>query len=272
MRDWEYADFTAAVHQLTGIDLTAYNERQMKRRIDSFILRNRCQNYSDYYRAISSDRGSLKKFANFITINVTEFFRNPPQWEKLRSDILPGLMKLRGPMKIWSSACSTGEEPYSLVLLLNQFMDLNAIHLLATDIDEGAIAKARQGVYLRDSLKNLPEGYTEKYFDCRKDQYQIKDKVKACVEFRKLNLLKDSYPKGCHLILCRNVMIYFTQEAKDRMYQRFHDALLPGGILFLGNTEQILNPVKYGLVSLRSFFYSKTIEKSTSLTERVGNQ
>ncbi len=257
MRYWEYKDFTTAVLKLTGIDLASYNERQMKRRIDSFIARNKCQNYNDFYQLIVTNKEIYDRFINFITINVTEFFRNPAQWEKLKVEILPKLMELKQPLKVWSSACSTGEEPYSLVMLLNQFMSLDSIKVLATDIDDGAIAKARQGVYTRNDLKNVPDEYIHRYFDSKEDMYYIKEKVKACVEFRKLNLLVDPYPKRCHFILCRNVMIYFTMDVKEQMYRWFYDALVPGGVLFLGNTEQIINPGRYGFTSLKSFFYSK---------------
>lgn len=257
MAHWQYKDFTDAVYKLTNINLEAYNERQMKRRIDSFIQRSQCRDYYDYYAAISSDREMLNKFINFITINVTEFFRNPPQWEKLRREIIPKLQELRQPVKIWSSACSTGEEPYSVIMLLNEFTGLSTVKILATDIDEGALEKARTGIYAENSLKSLPNGYLEKYFDREGDKYRIKDIVKKRVEFKRLDLLADPYPKECHLILCRNVMIYFTQDAKERMYRQFYNALLPGGFLFLGNTEQIINPERYGFVSMKSFFYTR---------------
>ncbi len=257
MSNWEYKNFTDAILQLTSIDLASYNERQMKRRINSFMSRNKYQNYHDFYQAVVIDKEIRNKFINFITINVTEFFRNPAQWDKLKIDIIPKWTELRQPMKIWSSACSTGEEPYSLVMLLNQFMDLDSIKVLATDIDDGAIAKAQQGVYTSKNLKNIPDEYIFKYFDYKDDEYYIKDRVKKCVEFKKLNLLADPYPQRCNLILCRNVMIYFTMDVKEQMYKRFYDSLLPGGVLFLGNTEQIISPGQYGLTSLKSFFYSK---------------
>ena len=276
MREWDYNDFTIAAYRLTGVDLAAYNERQMKRRIDSFLMRNQCRNYCEYYMMISSDPEQRKRFTDFLTINVTEFFRNPLQWETLGAEILPALLKLPGSMKIWSSACSTGEEPYSVALLMNESLHscafpFRVMPVLATDIDDQAIAKAKQGDYLPDSLKNLPEGYCEKYFDFQNGRFHMKDRLKSFVRFQKLNLLKDLYPRECHLILCRNVMIYFTQAAKDRMYRQFYDALLPGGVLFLGSTEQILNPERYGLTLLRPFFYRKGIGETACPAEQLEN-
>lgn len=229
----------------------------MKRRINSFISRNKHQNYEGFYGAMVADKQLRDKFVNFITINVTEFFRNPPQWEKMKLEIIPKLMELSQPLTIWSAACSTGEEPYSMVMLLNQFMDLKSIKILATDIDDEALGKAQKGVYNKKTVKNLSDEFIEKYFNENSEVYCVKDELKECVQFKKLNLLVDSYPTKCNLILCRNVMIYFTQDAKERMYQRFYDSLLSGGVLFLGNTEQIISPGRYGFDSLKSFFYTK---------------
>ena len=257
MRYWNYEEFTEKVRRLITIDLSAYNERQMKRRIDAFLVRNKQENYNSFYKAMTKDVELKEKFINFLTINVTEFFRNPPQWQKMKLEIIPKIMELSQPLKIWSSACSTGEEPYSMVMLLNQFMDMKDIKILATDIDEDAIQKAKKGAYDEKTLKNLSKGQISKYFHRDSERYVVNDELKRCVQFKTLNLLEDQYPKNCHLILCRNVMIYFTQEAKEEMYKRFYDSLLPGGVLFLGNTEQIINPCKYGLISMKSFFYTK---------------
>ncbi|HHY81577.1 MAG TPA: protein-glutamate O-methyltransferase CheR [Clostridiales bacterium] len=257
MSHWNYGEFTDAVRKLTDIDLSAYNERQMKRRIDAFLSRSKHQNYNGFYNALVENHELRDKFINFLTINVTEFFRNPPQWEKLKQEIIPKLLELPQPLRVWSSACSTGEEPYSMAMLLNQFMDLKSIRILATDIDEAALVKARKGVYDKKTVKNLSKEQIAKYFDEDEENYYIKDELKACVHFKKLNLLVDPFPVNYHLILCRNVMIYFTQEAKERLYRRFYSSLLQGGVLFIGNTEQIINPGQYGFVSQKSFFYTK---------------
>jgi len=269
MGNWEYGDFKEAVLRLTGINLSAYNEKQMRRRIDSLILHSGYKDYYSYYKFISTNTAGLKKFTNYITINVTEFYRNPAQWDKLEKLIMPKLIEKKKPLKVWSSACSTGEEAYSLVMLLNQFYPLSEIKVLATDIDEEAIEKAVLGVYTEKSMSNLPQGYIEKYFDYKENVYFIKDRVKKCVEFRKLNLLEDPFPQGCHLILCRNVMIYFTEEAKDSLYKKLHDALAPNGVLFLGSTEQIVNPARYNFTSLGAFFY--LCNKEDSFQQRNKN-
>ena len=123
MNSWSYEEFTAAAQKLINIDLSLYNERQMKRRINSFITRSRHDNYNGFYQALTADMELRNRFINFITINVTEFFRNPTQWKKLKEEIIPRLTECQQPLRIWSSACSTGEEPYSVAMLLSEFIE-----------------------------------------------------------------------------------------------------------------------------------------------------
>jgi len=254
---WTYDDFTKAVFNLTKIDLSSYKERQMKRRIDSLISRNNFRQYEEYYKALQTDKDLLEKFLNYITINVSEFYRNPGQWEVLREHIIPMLIEKHGKLKIWSAASSTGEEPYSVVMLLQEFFPLEDIKVIATDIDKEAIRKAKEGLYLEKSLQSLPREYISKFFTVEEELFRIDDRIKERVEFRHHDLLMDPYPNNCHLIICRNVMIYFTGEAKNKLYVKFGEALADDGVLFVGNTEQIIFPHKYKLKSIRTFFYKK---------------
>lgn len=255
----DYEGFKQKVYKLTGIDLSSYKERQMRRRIESLIKRNNYDDYDEYFKALTQNTKLYDEFVNYLTINVSEFYRNPGQWDILEKDVLPNLFKQKSSLKIWSAACSTGEEPYSMVMLLSKFMDINSIKIIATDIDDGAVAKAKRGVYVPKSLENLPKEFVTKFFDKEGDSYKIKDVVKKCVEFKKHNLLSDRYIDNCDLIICRNVMIYFTEEAKAEIYQRFRDSLSPLGVLFVGSTEQIIMPQRYKLEPLKTFFYKKSL-------------
>ena len=252
-------DFKKFVLGLTGIDLNAYKEKQMKRRIDTLIARNKHTGYDSYCNAIKNDAQMLDEFVNYLTINVSEFYRNPALWKKLDEIILPDLIKKFGPrLKIWSAACSTGDEPYSLAMVLAKKVPLKDIKIYATDIDDQVLEKAKDGVYSANSLKGLPDEYKNKYFEKMGDKYyKISDEIKKCVEFKKSNLLKDSYPQSCHLIVCRNVLIYFTEDAKLEIYKKFNDSLVKGGCLFVGNTEQIINYKDLGYESSELFFYRK---------------
>jgi len=253
----DYEGFKKEIYAMTGIDLSCYKEKQMKRRIDSLIRKNDFSDYNSYVNALRVNSKLFNEFINYLTINVSEFFRNPEQWEVLAKDILPVLFSRSRTLKIWSSACSTGEEPYTLVMVLSDFLPLRSIRILATDIDKNAIEKAISGIYGYKSLENVPERFKSKFFTKSGDLYKIKDEVKNCVEFRQLNLLKDDYPEDCDLILCRNVLIYFTEEAKAAIYPKFNRALKKEGILFVGSTEQIIMANRYNLKAVRTFFYMK---------------
>lgn len=253
----DYEGFKLEIYKLTDINLSLYKEKQMKRRIDSLIKKNGYELYQDYVQALRSNRELYNEFINYLTINVSEFYRNPEQWEVLKDQILPMLLKNSSRLKIWSTACSTGDEPYTLVMVLNQHVPLSNIKILATDIDDEALRKAKAGNYSEKSLEKLPRAYIDKYFTRDGNIYTIKDEVKKCVEFSKINLLKDSYPPDCDLIVCRNVLIYFTEEAKADMYVKFNKALKDKGVLFIGSTEQIIMSARYKLNPIKTFFYVK---------------
>lgn len=255
----DYEAFKKKILQLTKIDLSCYKERQMKRRIDSLISKAKKKSYDEYVEALKSDKKLLEDFVAYLTINVSEFYRNPEQWKLLEDKILPYLFdKFGKKIKIWSAACSTGDEPYTLVMVLAKFVPLNQIQIIATDIDKQVLEKAQLGIYDEKSLKGLPEEFKKKYFEKVGDKsYQICDEVKKCVKFSQHNLLKDPYPDHCDLIVCRNVMIYFTEEAKQVMYQKFNDSLKKNAILFVGSTEQIISPATYHFSAFQSFFYQK---------------
>lgn len=255
----DYEQFKSQVYRLTKIDLSSYKERQMKRRIDSLIARNNYPGYAEYIEAIKKNQDLFEEFVNYLTINVSEFWRNPEQWNILEKNIVPELIKnFGGALRVWSAACSTGDEPYSLVMLLSKFMPLNKIRIVATDIDKQVLEKARVGLYSQKSLAGLPKEFLDKYFTkVGLSNYQISEKIKQCVEFREHNLLNDAYPKNLDLIVCRNVLIYFTDEAKEQIYRRFNEALKPKGCLFVGSTEQIINYKELNYSSCHSFFYIK---------------
>ncbi len=252
-----YDLFKKQIKQLSGINLDSYKENQMKRRLDSLLVRNKLRDYHEYISLIKGDRSKLDEFVSFMTINVSEFWRNTEQWEILDRHILPGLIKDEG-IKVWSAACATGDEPYSLVMLLNKYLPLSKIRVLATDIDKQILQKAREGIYPAKSLKGLPYEFKSGFFkETSPGMFSISEDIKRCVTFKEHNLLTDPYPIGCDLILCRNVLIYFTNEAKEGIYFNFNKALNKGGILFLGNTEQILYPQEYNFTLISSFFYKK---------------
>lgn len=256
--DYEY--FKKAVFDLTKIDLSAYKEKQMKRRIDTLISKNKVVGYDNYISLLKSDNARFEEFVNYLTINVSEFYRNVDQWQLLDKDVFPDLISRYGKnLKVWSAACSTGDEPYSLVMALSRHIPLNQIRIYATDLDKQVIEKAKTGLYGEKSVAGVPADLKKRFFTKIGPSYQISDEVKARVEFKEHNLLKDTYPSDFHLIVCRNVLIYFTEEAKDEVFRKFQKSLKPGGYLFIGSTEQIINYKDVGFDRKNSFFYQRPL-------------
>ncbi|HAZ91365.1 MAG TPA: chemotaxis protein CheR [Eubacterium sp.] len=256
---YEYREFKDDILKYTGIDLNSYKEEQMKRRIDSLILRKSYIDYKNYFRLISEDSAVCDEFLGYMTINVSEFFRNPDQWRILETDFLPDLIsRCKGNINIWSAACSTGDEPYSLVMLLSRYLPLEKIKVFATDIDAHILAKAKAGLYSASSIQNVPSDLRQRYFiDCGMGTYQISKSVIDRVVFCQHNLLADEYPKNMDLIVCRNVLIYFTEEAKNEVYRKFYDSMNHKSVLFIGTTEQVIRYREIGFSIYKSFFYKK---------------
>lgn len=253
-----YEKFKKDVFALTTIDLNAYKEKQMRRRINTLIAKNKLDDYDAYIKLIRQDKEKFDQFVNFLTINVSEFYRNPEQWSYLDKEVFPELIKTFGrSLKIWSAACSTGDEPYSLVMALSKHVSLANIKIIATDIDKQVLDKARMGLYSEKSIASVPEEFKKKYFTQVGSSYKIADEIKRCVEFKEHNLLKDPYPRDVNLIVCRNVVIYFTEEAKDEIYKKFYDSLKKDGMLFIGSTEQIMNYKELNFKRKQSFFFQK---------------
>lgn len=256
----DYEQFIQKVKRKTRIDLSLYKEAQMKRRLTSLYRKRGYQNFIEYFDAIDRDRELMDEFLDRMTINVSEFYRNPKRWDVLDRKIIPLLMEESRRLKVWSAACSTGEEPYSLAMVLSKHMPLRDVRIEATDLDEGALERAKVGLYNERAVKDVPRDMLSRYFIKEGTHYQVADEIKRTVTFRQHNLLEDRYGFGYDLIVCRNVMIYFTEEAKDQIYHEFAKALRLGGVLFVGSTEQIFNPERYGFEPIDTFFYQKVQE------------
>ncbi len=254
----DYNAFMGEILKLTKIDLTFYKEAQMKRRIDALITKEKFKGYDDFVAALKADKNKLSEFVEYMTINVSEFYTNPEQWQILTKKVIPALIEKFGTnLKIWSAACSTGDEPYSLVMALSEFIPLNQIHITATDISDEVIGKAKIGLYSDKSIANVPDKYKKQFFTQNGPFFQISDKIKNQVTFKHHNLLKDDFLKGQHLIVCRNVLIYFTEDAKDEIFRKYYDSLADAGVLFIGSTEQILKYKEMGFKRMDSFFYQR---------------
>ncbi|MGL4521759.1 MAG: CheR family methyltransferase [Bacilli bacterium] len=253
----DYTYFIDQVKRKTGIDLGLYKESQMKRRLTSLYEKKGYDNFRTYFSYIDKNTDGLFEFLDRMTINVSEFYRNKKRWDVVEERILPMLLKEKPKLNIWSAACSTGEEPYTIALILSKYARFQEMNILATDIDENVLKRAQIALYPERSFLEMPSELKQKYFVKDESYFRMSNDVKKGIRFRKHNLLSDNYGKDFDFIVCRNVMIYFTDVAKHEIYQKFSAALRPGGILFVGSTEQIFNPAQYGLETYDTFFYRK---------------
>ncbi|MFD2214237.1 CheR family methyltransferase [Metabacillus endolithicus] len=257
MVDQDYELFIKNIKKKSGIDLSLYKEAQMKRRLISLYEKRGFSTFSEFFEGISKQNELYFEFLDRMTINVSEFYRNYKRWQVLEEKILPRLLEKNSNLKVWSAACSTGEEPYTIAMILSKLIPLSKVKVLATDIDENVIARAKLGIYPERSLNEVPDDIKRKHFKQEGTNYIVNEDIKKTVQFKKQNLLSDSFDSNFDLIVCRNVLIYFTEEAKEGLYMKFSNALKPQGVFFVGSTEQIFNADRFNLTSVDTFFYQK---------------
>ena len=237
----------------------------MRRRLDSWLARTTLDTWDEYFALVASDEKELTKFRNYLTINVTEFFRDIDRWNSLKTDVLPALLKEaigRKPptdgLRVWSAGCSVGVEAYTLAMILDEMAPNKKHYILASDVDRGALQKARAGgPYIAEEGRNLTDTQVRKFMKPNGPPYYIRNTLIDRINFREQNLMTDRFENNFDLIVCRNVIIYFTNDAKALLYPKFQQALRPGGILFLGGTEIIPRPSEICLKNHGISFYMK---------------
>ena len=239
-----------------NLNLVGYKEKQLQRRIASVMKNAGALSLEDYSRKIAKDEAVKQQFLDYITINVTDFFRNQEIFEEFEMQ-LKTLSQTFSSMKVWSAACSTGAEAYSMAMIFDKHHLRMADKIMATDIDETILKRAREGMYKNHEMKNVSAKERTTYFDEKDGAFYLKPLIKNKVQFKRHDLIADQFQKNYHIIVCRNVTIYFKNEVKEELYQKFSDSLVQGGIFFTGATEAIYNPELYGLKKISAFMYEK---------------
>ena len=259
MNDEEYTYLKKKFLKLTNIDLDAYKSQQMKRRLSAYIENSATKDVAEYCQKLEQNPEMLEKMRNYMAINVSEFFRDLQLFEQLKTSVLPQLLQRSSRLNIWSAGCSHGEEPYTLAMMMDQINPSARHRILATDIDDEALAQARAGgPYTPEVMRSLPASLLQKYFTkLPNGNYVVSDDIKQRVIFRKHNLLGDPFENAFDLILCRNVTIYFTEETKSVLFRKFLGSLKPGGFLFSGGTEVMLNSSTIGFINIKASLYQK---------------
>lgn len=230
-----------------GLDFRDYKKSTLKRRIQKRLTATRKSSYEEYAGFLDIHDDEYVKLFNDLLINVTEFFRDPEAWEVIENEVIPDmfLRKKKGDaIKVWSASCATGEEAYTISILLAEKLgdaikDYE-IRIYATDIDEDALAVARRGIYKPEKLKNVSPLLLDKYFTKENDSYRINRSVRQMVTIGRQDLITDSPISHLDLLICRNVLIYFNNSLQKRLLSRFVYSVNTGGYVFFGKSEKIL--------------------------------
>ncbi len=241
--------FMGKVLRDRGFDLTQYRRAYVERRLAARLRTLDLRTYRDYADLLEADPTEYKQMLDTLTINVTDFFRDAAVWDILRTRVIPDLIadKLRGrsrTIRIWSAGCASGEEPYSIAMMVLDVLGKDAdkflINVLGTDLDPDVLQIAEKGRYTRDALKNISPSYQVRFTRAAgKTQFDIKQDVARLVRFRQSSLFGDSPMKVVDLILCRNVFIYLDRPKQMAVLERFWGSLARGGYLVLGRSEKM---------------------------------
>ena len=246
------------IYEVRGLDTRQYKDSYIKRRLATRMRANNVESYSGYLKIINKNVDEFNPLLNALTINVTEFFRNPETYTAVE-DVLNQLVldkekKDRSLIRIWSAGCSSGEEPYSIAILMLELLkdrikDFN-ISIHATDVDNQILERAKVGEYQVDNLKNMSKVRLSKYFTRNGDKYIVKEDVKRLIKFKKHDLISEKRLGLFDAILCRNVVIYFSKELQNRLYMHFFNSLIAGGYFIMGKTETLLGEAQQRFVSI----------------------
>jgi len=259
-----------------GFDFSGYRRSMLERRINKRLLATETGNINEYFQFLINNQREGDELIDALTINVSQFFRNPLVFEFISNKLIPWLImeklkKKEKYLRIWSAGCATGEEPYSLAIIFKEFLEKENLELdlriFATDIDKKSLKSAKEGVYNFESMKEVKYGLLSKYFIQENSSFKIIPKIKNMVNFSFYDLLEqNSYAPSesifgnFDLIFCRNVLIYFNLEYQDKIFEKLHYSLTPSGYLILGEAEMISKRYERYFTRLSEFV--KVFQKS----------
>lgn len=250
-----YERLAREVLSLLGLDLSQYKPAQVWRRVNGFATAKGLANPDDLVASARKDEVLRQAFRDMLTINVSEFFRNPEAWQAFVQRFLQPMVSSQLSVRIWSAGCSLGFEPVTIAILARELGVRSRVSILGTDIDETALARARKGVFSEHQMGGVSPERRNRFFTQNGADWQVAPDLMAMITWKQHDLLKDASEGPFDAICCRNVVIYFTEAAKMSLYSRFRESLRPGGVLFLGATESIPNVRATGLVPNGLTFY-----------------
>jgi chemotaxis protein methyltransferase CheR len=244
LNDAEFEQYRAFIYAESGITFTAANRSILESRLKERLREKGVNAPKDYFTTITTNKEELKGFLDAITTNLTRFFRNQPHFDCLEKFVIPELInnikKGGNVIKIWSAGCSTGEEPYTIAMLLNEILPPPwRYEILASDISLKCLMTAKEGFYADNRIEGIPPNYLTKYFDKVEGGYHVHSDIQSKIKFDYHNLKNDAGQRGFDIIFCRNVIIYFDEVAQTAVINRFWDAMASKSFLFIGHSESL---------------------------------
>ncbi|MFN8224905.1 MAG: protein-glutamate O-methyltransferase CheR [Gaiellales bacterium] len=254
----DYEKFCDDVRKLTKVDLSQYKRAQMERRIRTFVERRGVRSLAAYFEVLNGSAEEVDQFLDRVTINVSQLWRNPEQWDTLGRVLVPELAAA-GKIRAWSAGCSYGAEAYTVAATcLATAPSGTRVEVSGTDIDKRMVDRARAGVFSRDDARTAPRAYLERWFEPAGDGWKANSELRRAVRFETGDLLIDRIPTAAYdLVMCRNVVIYFTDEVKNALHARLAASIRSGGYFIVGATERVADPAGMGLVPTQPFTYRK---------------
>jgi len=257
--DADFAALTEKISRERGFGCASYKEKCLRRRIAVRMRATGVHSYGQYAQVLDRDQREYDRLLDALTINVTKLFRNWETYDTVGRTVIPMLWaRPEHEINVWSAGCSSGEEPYSLAVLFHRHAEqlgelhrLKRVRIVGTDIDRESLAAAERGVFSEAAFTDTPSELRARYFSDAVPAV-VDPVVRSIVSFERRDLLSDGPPAGpLHLITCRNVIIYFDRATQERLFERFHDLLRPGGFLVLGKVETLLGRARTLFASIR---------------------
>jgi len=253
----DYVEFCNFLRDLCGLDLSQYKRPQMERRLRAFYARQGVKTLTEGLPALRASSAALDALLDRVTINVSQLWRNPEQWQLLGNKVLPELAA-GGQLRAWSAGCSYGAEAYTLAAVAHKSCPKARISITGTDIDRRMVARARTASFGQDDARTAPRAELEEAFDHVEHRWVAKRHLRLLTRFEQGDLLKATPRAGTFdLILCRNTVIYFSEPIRDALHRRLAHALRSGGCLVIGSTERVTDPTGLGLSTIHPFVYRK---------------
>ncbi|HTR77585.1 MAG TPA: protein-glutamate O-methyltransferase CheR [Gemmatimonadaceae bacterium] len=265
-QDDEFSALTQKIARERGFGCASYKDKCVRRRIAVRMRARGLESYRAYANLLDDDAGEYDRLIDTLTINVTKFFRNWDVWEVLAAIVVPNLWRRAVPsIRVWSAGCSSGEEAYSIAILFHRYAtavqmldQIGRVHIVGTDIDRSSLDAATRARYEVGAFADTPQDLRGQYFEPAAPLSPARS-IRALVRFDRRDLLSEAAPASQHLILCRNVLIYFDRETQERLFDKFCDALAPDGVLVLGKVETLLGQARnrFAPIDVRARIYQK---------------